>query len=190
MPTIDSTATSKGKQRFKYVLYLADDGGADTYPAAKLLAGEPGAGWVKQGRLLDNSISGNFGDVEWFDLRAGFARDLQARVPRQAEDIRISCTLDENDPDVIAKIMGSTATSLSSGAYMGTEYVYKTGTYFGAKVLLVGQEVQGTREEHLFLGKAIVTFKPRFDDAFNGLDVEISGLDTSTTETIRYRQWD
>jgi len=185
-------AVSKGKQRYQSALSLAAPGSGATYPADKLGAtSEPTGGWVRQGRLLDDTFAWSIGDMEWLNMRAGFTRSLQHKVPRQAEDITLTFRLDEADPDVQAKLRGTTATSLSAGTNTGQEYVYKTGSYYAAKVLMVdvSPTTVGTRERHLYSGSAIVTFKPAREDEYEGLDVQVTFLDVDSTETFRYREW-
>jgi hypothetical protein len=192
-PLVGSGApVSKGLERYKYAFYLAPASGGATYPANKLgAASEPTGGWVRQGRLREDSITYNVGDLDWLDGRAGFDRSRQWRVPRQAEDVRITVRLDESDPDVQAKLRGSaSATYLSSGSNTGYEQIYKAGQYYNAKVLLVGLEVQGAAERHIYGGKCVVQFKPVTEDEYQGLDVSIDFLDVSSTETFRDRRWD
>lgn len=185
-------AVSKGLQIFSYALYLAASGGAAAVPANKLgKDSEPAAPWVRQGRLRDDSWQSNIGDPELFKGRAGWNRSVQFTAVRQAEDISFICRLDESDPDVIAKLRGIAATSLSSGSNLGQAFTYKTGETYGAKALLVGVAVDpnSTRERHIFASKATVTFKLIKEDDFEGIEARIEVADASGTETFQIREW-
>lgn len=189
-PATGDTALSQGSQLFKYTLYTQDYVSSAAPPDYKLGSAEPVAPWVRQGRLSKNQAEPAFGKAQFLTIRAGFAGVVQKKVLQQAEDPMLNLQMDEYDPDVIAKILGTTATSLSSGAYTGQSYVYKAGTYYHASVLLVGTEVSNGREEQLFLGDCIITFVPQKVGDVNGLAVEIGINNFSSTETIRYNQWD
>lgn len=183
---------SGGLQRYKWALYLADFGGAAVVPTNKLgAASEPAAPWVRQGRLRFDDIAWENTDIEFLKGRAGFQRSVKYNVPRQAEDIGLRIRLDESDPDVQAMLRGdANATALSNGSNTGTEFIYKTGEYYNAKVLLVGVEVQGIKERHIYLGNCVVTFKPVHEDEYEGVDVVIAAADVDSTETFKDRIWD
>lgn len=192
-PAIGSGAdVSKGLKKYKYALYVADASGAAVVPANKLgAASEPASPWVRVGRLAGDAITYNIGDLDWLIGRAGFDKSEKWRVVNQAEAAGFTISLDEEDPDVQARLRGTTATSLSSGSNTGQEYIYKTGTFYSAKVLLVGLDATGgVREKHVFIGKAVVSFKPTTTDTHDGLDVAIFAIDTSATETFRTREWE
>ncbi len=186
-------ATSKGLQIFAYALYLASSSdGSAVVPANKIGAGsEPSGTWARQGRLRDDSIQFNVGDPEIFKARAGWNRSVQWSAVRQSEDVTLIARLDERDPDVQAKLRGTTATSLSNGSNTGQAYIYKTGAAFGAKVLLVGVAVNptSTREHHIFASNATVTYKPIKEDDFEGVEVRIEIADASGSETFQDREW-
>jgi hypothetical protein len=190
-------AVSKGLHRYQYALYLAPAGSGASYPVAPLVATEPTGGWVRQGRLKDDTITWNVPKPQFLEGRAGFNKSLQFYVPRQAEMVEVTAELDETDPLVMANLRGQAGyNSLASGAYLGEEFIYKTGQRYAAKMLLVGLDVQApgpngnVREDHVFSGSCVVTFAIKDNDAYAGLEFSAVMLDVSSTETFRRRQWE
>lgn len=192
-PAVGSgAATSYGLQIFKYALYLGAFGGAAAVPTNKLGAGsEPASPWVRQGRLRDDAYTSNVGQPEVFKARAGWDKSIQWAAVQQAEEISFTVRLDERDPDVQAKLRGTVATSLSSGSNTGQQFIYKSGSQFSAKVLLVGvaADPSSARERHVYAGKCLVTFVPVKEADYEGLDVKIDVLDVSSSESYRDNEW-
>jgi len=190
-------AVSKGLHRYQYALYLAPAVSAATYPPAPLGQTEPVGGWVRQGRLKDDTITFNVPKPQFLEGRAGFNKSLQFYIPRQAEIVEVTADLDESDPLVLANLRGQAGyNSLSSGAYLGEEFIYKTGQRYAAKVLIIGIDVLAgganglPREDHIYSGNGVVTFALKDADDHSGLAVSLVLLDVSSVETFRRRQWE
>lgn len=183
---------SKGLQKFTYALYLCDATSGGVIPPAKLLGAEPASPWVRQGRLVDDGITWNIPDPSFLEGRAGFAKVLKFRVVNQAEIPVMNVELDESDPDVMSRLRGgaaNAATSLSSGAYTGYQYIYQTGKFYAAKALLVGTSVSTTKERHFFAGNAVVTFKEKTGTASDNLEAIIAMLNDASNNAYTTNEW-
>lgn len=183
---------SKGLQKFTYALYLSAATGAGAAPVAKLLGAEPPSPWVRQGRLVDDMLNWNIPDPSFLEGRAGFAKVLKFRVVNQAEIPVLNVELDESDPDVMSRLRGgaaNAATVLSSGAYTGYQYIYQTGLFYAAKVLLVGTGVSTTKERHFFAGNAVVTYKEKTGADSDNLEAIIAFLNDASNNAFTVNEW-
>jgi hypothetical protein len=181
---------SKDLRKYTWAFYIAPIGSGATFPASRIAGSEPTGGWVRQGRLKDDDVAWNIADPSFLEGRAGFTKSLKWRVVNQAEMPELTARLDESDPVIEAQLRGATYTALSSGIYLGEEFIYKTGLFYSCKVLFIGTDVQSARENHLYGGNCVVTFKLISDPMYEGLEVKVVFLDVSSTETFRDREWD
>lgn len=178
----------KGLHRTKYAVYIADD--TDVYalmPTAKIANGaEPAGTWTRLGRLKDDTITWNITDPEILDGLAGFQRSLKWQVIRRAEQIQLTLTFDEQDPDLIAAMTLGTAIVVTGGK----RFVISTGALIDCKLLLVGLDEKDTTQKHFFFGKASIRFKLSNQDDFDGVEATVTAYDVSAVETIQFSFFD
>lgn len=198
-PLVGSGApVSKDLRRYAYALYLAPASSGASYPAAPLGATEPTGGWVRQGRLKDDFVTFNIPKPQFLEGRAGFTRSLKFYPVKVAEMIEITMTMDETDPLILTFLRGQGGyNSLSSGSYLGEEFIYKTGKFYASKILFVGIDQMQTaganglsRERHIYCGNSVVTFNIKETEDESALEVSAVLLDVSSTETFRDREWE
>ena len=186
-------AVSKGLKKWTYAFYMAPASGAAAIPAAKLLANEAASPWVRQGRLRSDEFSWNIPEPGFMDGTAGFAKSWQFRIVNEAEKPTVTITLDETDPEVLNRLRGNAAgaaTSLSSGAYTGYKYIYQTGLFYNAKVLLVGSGTHDTTERQVYGGNCYVTFRPTTAAGeVETLEVSVAFANDSSGNAITFQDW-
>jgi hypothetical protein len=183
---------SKGLQKFTYALYLCDASSGGVIPTAKTVNAEPSSPWVRQGRLQGDDFTWNIAAPSYLEGRAGFTQVLKYYVVNKAEMPQMTAKLDEADPEVQNRLRGGlsgAATSLSSGAYTGYQFIYKAGLFYAAKVLLVGSAITGSRERHFFAGNAVVTFKEADDPTSEVVEVTFTFLNDASNNAFTMNEW-
>jgi hypothetical protein len=174
-------------------MYLSAQSGAGAIPGAKLVAAEPAAPWVRQGRLVRDQVVWNVPDPGFMDALVGFNQSLDFRIVNKAEIPSFSAPLDETDPDVQNRLRGNAAlgaTTLSSGAYTGYSFIYQAGQFYSARVLLIGTSPVNATERHIFGARAFVTFKPTTTvDGLETIDVMVAMANDSSGNAYKINDW-
>lgn len=184
---------SKGLRKYSWALYLAPASGGAVAPPGKLVGAEAAAPWVRQGRLKGDEFAWNVGAPQFLEGRAGFKKVLKFYVVNQAELPKVTVPLDESDPEILNRLRGGAAgaaTTLSSGVYEGYKFVYDTGIFYSAKVLLVGTGVNGTFERQVIGLNAVVLFKFVTNPDSEGVELDVTFLNDSNNDSFTVQDWD
>lgn len=183
---------SKGLQKFSWCMYMCLSTSAGIAPPNKLGVNEPAAPWVRMGRMMDDDIKWNVPDPAFLEGRAGFAKVLKFRAVNQAEIPIITASLDETDPDILNRLRGNaagTATSLSSGVYLGSAFTYKPGVFVQAKVLFVGSGINVQTERQIYAANCYVTFKFTESPMSETVDAIVSMANDTNNTAFLVQDW-